>query len=71
MLALAITVMGYAFLAVYEFIPLYKQKLWRDFWVNAGLGIFSFTIATLLCLDVKLPSPVKPIQNFITTIFGK
>jgi hypothetical protein len=66
-----LAIIGYAFLAIYEFIPLYKQKLWNDFWVNTVLGIFSFTIIMLLCLDVKIPSPVKPIQDLITSIFGK
>jgi len=66
-----LAIIGYAFLAIYEFIPLYKQKLWHDFWTNIALGIFSFTIAILLCLDVKIPSPEKPIRELITSIFGK
>jgi hypothetical protein len=66
-----LAVIGYSFLAVYEFIPLYKQKLWNDFWINAILWTFSFTIAVLLCLNVKIPSPEKPIREFIIFIFGK
>jgi hypothetical protein len=66
-----LAIIGYALLAIYEFIPLYKQKLWRDFWANTVIGIFSFTIAILLCLDVKIPSPVKPIRELIISIFGK
>lgn len=67
----ALAMIGYSFLAIYDLIPLYKQKLWRDFWVSAVLGTFSFTIAILLCLNVKIPSPEKPIREFITSIFGK
>ncbi|MHB8065981.1 MAG: hypothetical protein ACYDG2_25745 [Ruminiclostridium sp.] len=66
-----LVVLAYALLVIYEFIPLYKQKLWHDFWTNAVLGVFSFTVAILLCLDVKIPSPAKPIQELITSIFGK
>jgi hypothetical protein len=66
-----LAIMAYTLLVFYEFIPLYKQKLWRDFWVNTVLGVFSFTIAILLCLEVKIPSPVKPIRDLITSIFGK
>ena len=66
-----LAIIGYAFLAIYEFIPLYKQKLWHDFWANTVLGIFSFTIIMLLCLGVKIPSPVEPIRDLITSIFGK
>lgn len=61
----------YAFFAIYEFIPLYKEKLWHDFWINAVLGIISFIIAILLSFEVKIPSPAYPIQDFITSIFGK
>jgi hypothetical protein len=66
-----LAVIGYALLAVYEFVPLYKQKLWKDFWVNVALGVISFVIAILLCLDVRLPSPEGPIRELITSIFGK
>lgn len=62
---------GYALLAVYEFVPLYKQKLWNDFSVNTALGIISFIIALLLSLDVKIPSPEAPIRYVITILFGK
>jgi hypothetical protein len=66
-----LVIIAYALLALFEFIPLYKQKLWRDFWVNAALGLFSFAIALLLSFDVKIPSPAGPIREFITSIFGK
>ena len=68
---LVLVIIGYLFLAIYEFIPLYKQKLWQEFWINAVLGIFSFTIAILLCLNVEIPSPETPIRELITSIFGK
>ena len=66
-----LVIVGYIFLAIYEFIPLYKQKLWQDFWADAVLWAFSFTIGILLCLGVEIPSPVKPIRDFIISIFGK
>lgn len=68
---LILAVIGYSFLVMYEFIPLYKQKFWRDFWVNTVLWTFSFAIAILLCLDIELPSPEKPIRDLITSILGK
>jgi len=61
----------YFLLVIYEFKPLYKQKLWRDLWINVVLGTFSFAIAILLSLNVKIPSPEKPIREFIISIFGK
>jgi hypothetical protein len=66
-----LVIIAYALLALFEFIPLYKQKLWRDFWVNAALSLFSFVVVLLLSFDVKIPSPAGPIREFITSIFGK
>lgn len=64
-------IIGYALLSIYEFVPLYKQKLWTDFWVNTVLTTVSFVIAILLCFNVKIPSPQAPIGMLVTSIFGK
>ncbi len=66
-----LAIAAYSLLGAYELIPLYKQKLWRDFWVNAALGSLAFAITLLLCFDVKIPSPEQPIREFITSLFGK
>ena len=66
-----LVIIAYSLLIFFEVKPLYKKKLWHDFWVYILLFIFSFTIAILLCFEVKIPSPSKPIQEFITAIFGK
>ncbi len=66
-----LVIAAYALLIIYEFIPLYKQKLWHDFTVNAALGLFSFTTALLLSFSVKIPSPAVPIKDFIFSILGK
>jgi hypothetical protein len=68
---LILVILGYTCLVFYEFVPLYKKKLWWDFWTNTVLGILSFTFAVLLSLAIKIPSPEKPIREFITMIFGK
>jgi hypothetical protein len=68
---LLFTIIVYCILATYEFIPLYREKLWNDFLTNAVLWLSSFTFAILLCLDVKIPSPEEPIREFITSLFGK
>jgi hypothetical protein len=66
-----LAIIGYTFWAIYEFIPLYKQKLWHDFWANAVLVAFSFSIVMLLCFNVEIPSPEKPIRELIISMFGK
>lgn len=69
MFVLVITM--YVLLGIYEFVPLYKQKLWKEFFVNMGLGIISFCLFLLLSFDIKIPSPAYPIQNLVTYIIGK
>ncbi|NLD46363.1 MAG: hypothetical protein GX660_04080 [Clostridiaceae bacterium] len=68
---LILVIIGYTVLAVYEFVPLYSKKQWRDFWVNIGVGLFSMVIAVMLSLNVKIPSPADPIKEIITFMFGK
>lgn len=67
---LVITIVGYALLGIYEFIPLYKERKWKEFKVNLVLGIVSFIVATLLSLDVKIPSPVKLIEKLLPGFMG-
>lgn len=67
----AMVIIVYAVLAIYEFIPLYKEKKWADFVVNAVLWTSSLTIVLLLCFKVEIPSPQVPIRKFIESIFGK
>ncbi|HEX3031842.1 MAG TPA: hypothetical protein VHS59_06315 [Bacillota bacterium] len=62
---------GYTLLFIYELLPLYHQKLWKDFAVTLVLGLGSLTIAVLLCLGTKIPSPESPIREFILAMLGK
>lgn len=68
---LVITIVGYALLGIYEFIPLYKERKWKEFKMNLVLGITSFIVAMLISLDVKIPSPVKPIEKLLSGLMGK
>lgn len=68
---LILVILGYAVLVIFEFVPLYKENKWIDFWVNAILFGVSFTIAILLSMDIKLPSPETPIRQLISALFGK
>lgn len=68
---LVLVIVAYALLAFYDALPLYKNKYWPDFWANMVIGTFSFIMAILFSLNVKIPSPVKPIGKFIISIFGK
>lgn len=66
-----LVIAGYVLLIFYESKSLYKKKMWKDFWMNIILGSFSFTVAILISLDIKIPSPVTPIRDFIISIFGE
>lgn len=68
---IVLIIIFYAVLGIYEVLILYKQKFWRDMCANAVIGTFSLTVAILLCLGVKIPSPAMPIEKFIISIFGK
>jgi hypothetical protein len=68
---IVLVILVYAALAYIQLVPLYKNKQWRDFGVNTSISAFSFVIASLLSLGVKIPSPADPIKNFITAFFGK
>lgn len=68
---LILIIIIYTAMAFYEFIPLYKEKQWRDFRVNAVLFSISFIVIVLLDFKVYIPSPARPIQDFIISIFGK
>ncbi len=64
-------IIGYTFLVIFTFIPLYKKKLWSDFWVNTILGVLSLIMVVLISFNVNIPSPAKPLEYLITSILGK
>lgn len=66
-----IVIIVYLILSIYDLVPLYKQKLRSDFWLNTALTVISFVFILLLSFNIKIPSPEKPIREFITSIFGK
>lgn len=66
-----VTLIVYALLAIYEFVPLYKEKRWREFYVNLVLSVISLVLAFLISINVKVPSPLKPIEPIIYSLIGK
>ncbi|MBV7274690.1 hypothetical protein JMF89_09320 [Clostridiaceae bacterium UIB06] len=68
---LLLIIISYTAMGFYEFIPLYKEKKWKDLKINAALFLSSCIVAVLLGLKVYIPSPAKPIQDLIISVFGK
>ncbi len=42
-----------------------------DYLINGILGALSLTLAVLLSLNVKIPTPLRPIEHLITLILGR
>lgn len=68
---LVLIIIVYAMLALYEFVPLYKEREVNTLVINGVLFLISFITAVLICLGVSIPSPADPIKKVITSIFGK
>lgn len=61
----------YILIVFIDYIPLYNNGIWKDFWVNVILGVFSFGMLFLISLNVEIPSPSIPIQQLVTLFIGK
>jgi hypothetical protein len=70
-LMIFIIILLYSALGIFEFVPLYKEKLWYELVINTVLFSLSFIIAVLLVFGIKPPSPAVPIERFIISIFGE
>jgi len=66
-----LVIAGYVLLGIYEFVPLNKEKRWKEFYVNLALYLVSFVMAFMISVNVKVPSPAKPIEEVIYSIFGR
>lgn len=67
----AVVILYYLIIYIYDYITLYKQKKTPDTYVNVILSLVSFVVAVLLSLGINIPSPAKPIETLITSLFGR
>ncbi|MBL4932492.1 hypothetical protein [Clostridium paridis] len=66
---IVIVIFSYIAIVFFDLIDLYKNNLKKDFFIALILCFISFVVAILLSLDVKIPSPAKPIADFIKYLF--
>lgn len=67
---LVFVVLLYAFIVVFELLPMIKKSRRKDFWIYLiGLAA-SFVVAVLIGLDVRLPSSSKAIKNIVLMLTG-
>ncbi len=65
-----LTIAAFMIIAILELVPLYKErgKEKRTYLVYLTLFLFSFGLAVLLSLGIRIPSPAKAIEVFIDAI---
>jgi hypothetical protein len=63
-------ILFFTLVALIELVPLYKNKYRKEFWTHLVFLTIALSIAVLLGLGIKLPSPAKPIENLIKPISG-
>ncbi|WP_178024252.1 hypothetical protein [uncultured Paenibacillus sp.] len=64
------TVFAYIVVVLLDQVQTYKNGHKKDFYVSCAMCLLSFTVALLLASDVKLPSPSRPIEEWVSLLFG-
>jgi len=67
---LVFVVLLYAFIVIFELIPMIKKSRKKDLWIYVVGLAASFIVAVLISFDVKLPSPSKAITDIIMMLTG-
>lgn len=70
-MVLIIIVCVYIVFLLIDFLPLIKEKKWKELVIFSVVFFSSLLISILLIQGVKIPSPAKPIEEIVTAIFGK
>lgn len=65
-----LTVLGYGIVILLDQVQTFKNGNKRDFIVSCALCLLSFTVAILLASGLDLPSPVRPIAQWISQLIG-
>lgn len=67
MFLLVIAVFG--LIGYIEIVPLVKQARVKELILYSGLFLAAFVISFLLSINIKLPSPAKPMDDLMTVVF--
>lgn len=66
-----LTVMAYVLVILLDQVQVYKNGYKKDFYVSCVMCFLSFMIALLLASGLNLPSPSKPIEQWVGRLFGQ
>ncbi|AOT69061.1 hypothetical protein [Geosporobacter ferrireducens] len=61
----------YLIIGFYEIFPLARDGEHRKIWLYGALFLGAFVISLLLSLNIKPPSPAKPIQQLVEVFVKK
>lgn len=65
-----LVLLGYGVIVLVDTIPIYKDGTRKEFWVSTIILTFSFICSVLLVFGVELPSPAKPLEEWVLKILG-
>lgn len=59
----------YGILFVADIIPTIKKKEWKTLYVSLPIYAVTLVLNILIGIGIKIPSPNKAIESFLTSIF--
>lgn len=65
----ALVIIAYGLVVLFDTFPIYKEKPRKDFWVSTSLLAVSFVISVLLSFGIDIPSPAGPLKQLINMIY--
>lgn len=66
-----LVIIAYSIIGILEIIPLIKKNQRKELILYTALFTIAFIMSLLLSLDVKIPSPAKPIEKMVKAVMGK
>lgn len=66
---LIIVLVSYILIIIFDFLPMLKSDNKKVFPFYIGTFLFTLIVLILYSFDIDIPSPVKPIENLINSIF--
>ncbi|HHT38562.1 MAG TPA: hypothetical protein GXZ95_04025 [Mollicutes bacterium] len=62
---LAIVLIFYTFIIIFDFIPLIKKKLKKEIWIYSTILIITFIVILLDSIGINVPSPALLFKTII------
>ncbi|MCT4605161.1 MAG: hypothetical protein N4A64_03505 [Marinisporobacter sp.] len=66
-----LVIIVYIIIGILEIVPLIKRNQKKELVLYTVLFTTAFIMSLLISLDVKIPSPAKPIEKIVKAVIGK